>query len=495
MAVATLDAAELGWEQHATVATLRIRPSGDHPEVSATTLRFRVDGGRVRVGLLLLDGHRDIDVSIQPAFVTRAVGGEGRGATAAAEQVCRWVAAFAAANGAWRPEDPAAAGVSAVVGGASFPLLGAAMDQGAAPLDEVPRWATAVLAAPTARAAAQAAFPARATRPVVAALAAALVSGVGPDGSSGGGTAGAATVALFPLALATMAPALGPDRLARVLGATEPWRGPAAWPEVDLVADAARLTPHLGEQRTERLLLDAAHLESGPALLADAVQAYGLVRHRAGRRLPNRLVEFREHCRALLPPDPNPLGVVAPTRRRSPGHAARPAVAPPVVPRVAPPPPPPPAPPVPTAAERRRAMLRAPRTQSSHVPEHLPLVHPPPVTALIGRQVRGGVGEPLRFVVPRTAAELTAWGDRLHNCVGGFGPAVNERRSIVVGIESGDRLAYCIEVRPDGVIRQFLGAHNRPVPRPDALPVVQALAAAGVVRADATDNGHWFEPC
>ena len=116
------------------------------------------------------------------------------------------------------------------------------------------------------------------------------------------------------------------------------------------------------------------------------------------------------------------------------------------------------------------------------------------MTALSGREVVGGGADRLRLVVPRTAAELAEWGARLHNCVGGFGPAVNEQRSIVVGVEAGDRLAYCIDVRPDGVIRQFLGAHNRPVPRPDALAVVQALAGAGVVRADLAANRHWFEP-
>lgn len=139
-------------------------------------------------------------------------------------------------------------------------------------------------------------------------------------------------------------------------------------------------------------------------------------------------------------------------------------------------------------------MFHAPRTRGSQPAEHVPLEHPAAVLALRGREVAGSGRDPLRLVVPRTGAELAAWGERLHNCLGGFAAAVNEGRSIVVGVESCDRLVYGIEVRPDGVIRQFLATHNRPVPRPDARAVVGALAAAGVVRADAPANGHWLDP-
>lgn len=496
MALATLALVQLAWEERGTVATLRVAPAHDRPGAS-TTLRFTATGGRVQVGLVLLDGRREIDVSIQPALVVRAVdgGADPCDAAAATAQVCGWLASFAGAHGVRCPEDPVDAGLLAVVGGASFPLLGAAVAGGAAPLEEVPRWAVGALAAPTARAGAEAAFPGRATRPVVSALAGALVSGVRAPARGGGPVGDRGTVALYPLALARMAPALGPDRLTRVLRGTGRHRAPAEWPEVDLVDLAAGLTPHLGEHRTERLLLDAARLDDGPVLLAESMEAYGLVRRRAGARLPNRLAEFREHCRSLLPADPNPSGVVAPTRRRPRTRAATARRPPAIAPQRTRTPAPAPAPaPAPTPDERRRAMFHAPRTRGPQLAEHVPLDHPAAVLALRGREVHGAAREPLRLLVPRTGAELAAWGERLHNCVGGFGAAVNEHRSIVVGVESGDRLVYCIDVRPDGVIRQFLATHNRPVPRPDALAVVQALAAAGVVRADASANEHWFDP-
>lgn len=491
MATTTLDGVRLAWHEDGAVATLTVERDPDGTCAHPATLRFSADEGRLRVGLVLLAGRRETDVSIQPALVVRTLGGGGAPGGGAATLTASWVAAFARLHGGWRPASPEAAGLLATVAGGSFPLLGAALDEGAAPLGEVPRWAAPVLAHSSARAGAVEAFGGRATRPVVAALAASLVSGLGEGRADPGGRPvdadGPVTVALHPLVLGLMAPALAPDRLVRVLRAADPWRPADEWPDVDAVARARRLTPDLGEHRTERLLLDAARLDDGPAVLAETLATYDLVRHRLGRRLPNRLQELRAHCTALLPPDPNPHGLVTPRRRarRRPEPARRATAA-------APPAPPPP--PVPTADERRRAMFHPPATSNAVVPEHVPLDHPPAVAGLADREVPGDTRGRLRFVVPRTAAELRQWGDRLHNCVGGFAPAVNEGRARVIGVESSERLAYCIDVRPDGAIRQFLAAHNRPVPRHDALAVVHALAAAGVVRRELPANSHWFEP-
>lgn len=136
-------------------------------------------------------------------------------------------------------------------------------------------------------------------------------------------------------------------------------------------------------------------------------------------------------------------------------------------------------------------MWRPPATRSSAPDEHVPLHHPPAVLVLAGVEVLGANG-PLRLVVPRTGAELVTWGERLGNCVGTFAAAVNEGRSILVGVEVLDRLAYCLEVRPDGGVRQFLAARNRPVPDGDVGPVLAAVAAVGVLRRDAPGNEIWF---
>ncbi|MCB1018268.1 MAG: hypothetical protein KDB10_24485, partial [Acidimicrobiales bacterium] len=329
MACTTGAGAELRWSQDDRDAVLQIAA----PRAPATSIRFSACEGRIVPHLVLLEGRRAIDVSIQPGLVARLVGAD----TAALGRVASWVAGFARAQGAWAPADPAEAGVTAVVLGGAFPLVGAALDAGAAALPDVPRWAAATLSAASARAGARVAFAGRATRPVVSALAESLVSGLaadrtGPDGRPVD-AAGPVPPALYPLALGLMAPALSPDRLSRVLRAVEPWRPLRHWPERASLVLVAGLTPALGEQRTERLLLDAARRPDGPSELAEAFQLYALVRHRAGPRLPSRVADLRAHCRALLPADPNPGGVPAaprprpqsaPRRRRAPADAPRP---------------------------------------------------------------------------------------------------------------------------------------------------------------------------
>jgi len=468
----------LSWDEDGTVARLRVAGA---PGAPPTEVRFAADSGRVAVALALLGGRRAVDVSIQPGVVAALV--RAPDGPAVAERL----AAFAVGHGAWAPADPVEVGLLAVVAGAAFPLLGAATAAGAAPLAEVPRWAAPACTMTTARGAAECAFGRRATRPVVAALAGSLV---GPATGTGG------PPDLFPLALGLLAPALVPDRLARVLGGREgagPVHPPRSWPDGEVIDLGRRHTPAWGDHRTERVLLDALASADGPVALCEALRLQALVGHRVATRLPNRLVPLRDELRALLPPDPNPHGLVAPRRRRP-----RPAVAagawsmPGNPPARAPVPAPPAVTPAPTVDERRRAMLRAPATRAAAPPEHVPLQHPPAVLVLAGVEVLGAPG-PLRLVVPRTGAELAAWGARLDNCVGGFAAAVNEGRSIVLGVEAVDRLAYCLEVRPDGGVRQFLAARNRPVPPADAAAVLAAVAAAGVVRRSAPGNDVWFE--
>ena len=112
-------------------------------------------------------------------------------------------------------------------GGIAFPLLGAAYDLGASPLEEIPRWAGPVLAAPTVADGARTAFGASATRPVRRAL----VEAIRPLPTG--------QVDLTVLALALMASdVLEPDRLARVLCAPR-----VAHPIVDLPDPATLQAP------------------------------------------------------------------------------------------------------------------------------------------------------------------------------------------------------------------------------------------------------------
>lgn len=135
------------------------------------------DCGRVRIGLALPPRSRPVDVSIQPGVVEQAVLDAARVAEvapqAAARATVRWLGERARAVG--NDAVSAYADLLDTAGAAAFPLLGTAYRTGAAPVRELPRWATPVLAAPTARDGARVGFGTAATRPVIAAIATALL--------------------------------------------------------------------------------------------------------------------------------------------------------------------------------------------------------------------------------------------------------------------------------------------------------------------------------
>src|SRR5262249_31563055 len=114
---------------------------------------------RLRVGLVMEPLGRSIDISGAPAFVD---GGDRADIATQVDSFCR-------RHGLWTMATFSADATRAITG-AAFPVLGAAYDQGTSTLVEVPRWARSTIAASTLRAAANAAFGARASRPVVRAL-------------------------------------------------------------------------------------------------------------------------------------------------------------------------------------------------------------------------------------------------------------------------------------------------------------------------------------
>jgi hypothetical protein len=122
------------------------------------------------------------------------------------------------------------------------------------------------------------------------------------------------------------------------------------------------------------------------------------------------------------------------------------------------------------------------------VPPDTAFRHPAAVARLHGADV----GAELRLLLPRTGDELVAWGRRLRSCIGSFGAAVAAGRSVLIGIEEGGVLAYCLEVAPDGSVRRFLGERNRPVPRPVVAAVCGRLVAAGIVDPGRTANEVWL---
>ncbi|MFN7150447.1 MAG: hypothetical protein ACK4V6_13320, partial [Microthrixaceae bacterium] len=128
--------------------------------------------GRVRIGIVLPPRGRVVDVSIQPCTAVRAIDDAARAVGATTGQghdaARRALCDAAHQAGGWVP--PGDAGPLRAVGGVAFPLLGAAYDQGAEAVAEIPRWASPTLASTTIGDAARTAFGAAATRPVRRAL-------------------------------------------------------------------------------------------------------------------------------------------------------------------------------------------------------------------------------------------------------------------------------------------------------------------------------------
>lgn len=438
-------------------------------------VRFRLEAveGRLRVGLLLPQHERPLDLSREPAVLTAALApvAEPQALVAAGE----WLAGFATRHRLWASQP---AELRRGLTGAGFPLLREPYDRGAGALAEIPRWAAPTLVERSARGAAATAFGARVNRPAVAALARSLVPeqpGSPPD--------------LLPLGLVLMAgPVLTADAIARVLrsGAGRPDAGGP----LPSVADVTRFRRHaawLGPDRVARLLVGALTEPNGLRLLLRTSRLLDGLPAAHRHRLPTRLRPLHDRCHELTPLDPRPPDEPhariqprrpAPVRarRRAPSAAsvarapgeARPAPA--VVAGAAPAPRPDP-------AYGTRGLV-APATRAAGVPPAAVLPHRPAVAVLHGHRI----APHLRLVLPRTVAELQTWGHRLHNCLGTYGAAAVEGRSVLIGVERGDVLTYCAEVTPgSGRIRQLLGPHNRAVPRADADLVVAALRRAGVV--------------
>ena len=492
----------LGWERRGAGADLTVGPAshGARCGPDVTSFRLAVADGRLRVALALLPTDRTVDVSLQPDVFRQVLPVDDGpcAAGSAGAVVTGWVVSLLDGTGAWRPDDPEGAGLLATVGGAALPLLGLAYDRGAVALREVPRWAAPALAGRTPGEGARAAFGVRSTRAVARSLAGGLVdphpvppSGVTPIVDDGPRTG---RVGLLRLAVALMAGRVcEPDRLARLLCCPGPAHPPDRWPGVEGMAAGRAVAERLGPAGAERLLSEAVARADGPALLDEICRTAPGVLHLLPSRPARRLEALRDECRRLLPTDPDPgrggwrplpartaAGAGPPARpaaprRRSAPLRGSPRTAPPVDDLPAPPPDP-----------RRRARV-APAAPA--VDAGARLEPPPGAAALQGAEV----GHDARILVPRSGDELAAWGRSLRNCVGSFGPAVAAGRSRVFGVEVGGVLAYCLELAPDGTVRQFLGGRNRPVPRGVAAAVCRRMAEAGLLAADRPANRVWLE--
>lgn len=419
---------------------------------------------RVRVGLVMPGLARVIDVSVQPSTACRALDEAARNArldaSSVAESTREAITAAVQVSEAWNPTPEVS--LAGWFGGISFPLLGAAYDEGAAPVAEVPRWAEQILGARSFGQGAVLAFGRRATRPVKRAL----VEAVRPLPTG--------QISLGVLALALMGrEVLQPDRIAKVLSCDRTAHPAADLPDPSTIDSARRVFNYWGDLRTERVLTEAAARPDGLAVLMKSVgYALQLGDHGPTGRLPNRLSELHDTYRVLVPsaterpaPTPRrcgPSGTRA-NQRRTDGRiqdrpAHHPVLAPPSMPVAA----------VRVPSERRIAM-------------------PSNIRALDGT----ACGD-LVFVVPRTVGDLTRWGRLLSNCLGDFGPSVEAGRSVIIGVERERRLTYAIEITDSGNIRQFNGRANRLPGDQDRRNVLLALVRASAINPMSRTNRRWL---
>ncbi|MGO9658440.1 MAG: hypothetical protein ACLQVK_13055 [Acidimicrobiales bacterium] len=510
----------LTWTATADGADLTVSRPATRLAPLELCLRFLSDGRhpRLLVTMAFPSLTRTIDISTQPGVISQALADRAEGEPLPAGTrhsiVGGWISELAQRVGAWHPRAPGATSLDMVVGGAAFPMLGAAYEQSAGPVREIPMWAAPVLSQPTARAATETAFGAKATRPVVVAFASSLIRPVANEGTVAGPRPRG--VNLTALALGLMgSPVLEPDQIVRVLRSARPGTVPSG----EQISACQKVVGRLGPRRTERVLTEAGEADSALALLNRTVEMYAQVGHLLPGRLANQLEALHAQCRELMPRHPNPRPPAPATPPRAPaaagpgrapapatpprapaaagpGRAARPARRPPAPPREAPVwprqvRPEPPAPARPAEPGRRERWPGLDRAFS-----------PPPVTSTTTNPALGfpadiqGLDhtdlEGLRLVLPRTTYELTVWGQLMGNCLGSFGPAAAAGLSWLIGAETGERLVYCLELSPNRVVRQFLACRNRPVPRHHAQRVLEYLARGHVVDPCDPANRPWY---
>lgn len=163
----------MAWETVPGRAKLFIcsRRDGDH---RAARVDFMADRGRLGLLLRVPPVDRSLDVSRTPGVVRVSLTHLVADPEPKEMVISGWIRHFAAEVGAWH--GPAAhLDLTLTTSGAVFPVLGGAYDRGAAALAEVPTWAAPGLAQANCALAAKVFFGPKASRRVVAALAASLL--------------------------------------------------------------------------------------------------------------------------------------------------------------------------------------------------------------------------------------------------------------------------------------------------------------------------------
>lgn len=87
--------------------------------------------------------------------------------------------------------------------------------------------------------------------------------------------------------------------------------------------------------------------------------------------------------------------------------------------------------------------------------------------------------------IPHNTSTLKYWGEKLHHCVGGYGPKINSGGCIILGVKIDGIITYTVEMCPDSWSKgkqwscnQFYGVRNSSAPRELKRSVLEALNQA-----------------
>ena len=440
--------------------------------LSATAaVEFSRQDGHGSVSLRFGSAGIGPDVSVQPAAVIAVMDDHAR---LAGHDPNRWRIELLREVRTWHPELNWCALEShlltTAIGAFTHPLLGEIYKQGAAPLDEIPRWASPVLRTTDAAAAAQQLTGAATNRRLTRSLAQSLAPN--PD-----------RVDLRPLGLGVAAAGLvSIDELANILeAATRP--GPAAgFPSVDQIRSIRAGLACYPERRRAALLVDVGRHHSAIRLAAVMTRLRWVVDW-APRPLPVRLTDLVALCDRLVPVVAEPAAVTSlpqPSNASPVPQSAMPQSGPQVD-----------STPVPSAQPAPRPVTRQATRRPGQVPLNAPSAPPSaprrwPVPAAL-QAISGYRHEGLDFCVPTSAAELELWSRQLHNCLDTYAAASAHQRSWLIGIRNDDRLIGCIEVCPGTRrLRQAQGPRNSALSANVYDIAIRVLSDHGLLRTHST---------
>jgi hypothetical protein len=105
--------------------------------------------------------------------------------------------------------------------------------------------------------------------------------------------------------------------------------------------------------------------------------------------------------------------------------------------------------------------------------------------------IDGAVIDDYRIEVPKMNHKLLEYGVELHNCVGGYGKAINQRVTDVFVIFRGNELTYCVEIQ-NRKIRQFLGKYNNRVDLDTIALFTELLVKNNILTSSPIDKSRGF---